>query len=151
MSSNSTEANHHIHVPRATDMRTMHVFFARHTLSVSNVAAAWFSEFHSRRTEVLIRVSDGAPFHGGRFRLIDGTVDKEPHLEMQNSTVQLVWERDELRITAQSWLVGIDEDTDLYMRIQTFLSTCTTMMSWTTTHAGLRTRCLLTGVRCDAV
>ena len=71
----------------------------------------------------------GAPFHGARFRLIDGAVEEEPHLEMQNSTVQLVWELDELRITAQSWLVGMDEDTELYMRIQTFLSTGTTMMS----------------------
>ena len=76
----------------------------------------------------------GAPFQGARFRLIDGAVDEEPHLEMQNSTVQLVWELDELRITAQSWLVGMDEDTDLYMRIQTFLSTSTTMMSQCSTQ-----------------
>ena len=75
-----------------------------------------------------------APFHGVKFRLIDGAVDDEPHLEMQNSRVQLVWELDELRITAQSWLVGMDEDTDLYMRIQTFLSTCTTMMSQCSTQ-----------------
>ena len=56
---------------------------------------------------------------------------------MQNSTVQLVWELDELRITAQSWLVGMDEDTDLYMRIQTFLSTWTTMMSQCSTQRTL--------------
>ena len=68
----------------------------------------------------------GTPFQGARFRLIDGAVDEEPHLEIQNSTVQLVWELDEMRITAQSWLVGMDEDTDLYMRIQAFLSTSTT-------------------------
>ena len=76
----------------------------------------------------------GTPFQGAKFRLIDGAVDEEPHLEMQNSTVQLVWELDELRITAQSWLVGTYEDTDLYMRIQTFLSTCTTMLSQCSTQ-----------------
>ena len=70
----------------------------------------------------------GAPFQCARFRLIDGAVDEDPHLEMQNSTVQLVWELDELRITAQSWLVGMDEDTDLYMR------TWTTMMSQCSTQ-----------------
>ena len=68
----------------------------------------------------------GAPFQGASFRLFDGAVDEQPHLEMQNSTAQLVWELDELRITAQSWLVGMDEDTDLYMPIQAFLSTFTT-------------------------
>ena len=136
VSSNSREANHHLHVPRATHIRTMHAHLARHTLSFCNVAAAWFSEFHSRRAEVLIRVSDSCSAHsqGARFRLTDGAVDDEPHLEMQNSTVQLVWELDELRITAQSWLVGMDEDMDLYMRIQTFLTPCTTMMSQCSTQ-----------------
>ena len=46
----------------------------------------------------------GALFQGAKFRLIDSTADEQPQLDM-------------------------DEDTDLCMRIQTFLSTCTTMMS----------------------
>ena len=38
VSSNSREANHHLHVPLATHIRTKHAHLARHTLSCCNVA-----------------------------------------------------------------------------------------------------------------
>ena len=38
-----------------------------------------------------------------KLRLVDGTTDEQPHLETQNSTIQLVLELVDLMITALSW------------------------------------------------
>ena len=51
----------------------------------------------------------GALFLVAKFRLVDGTTDEQPHLETQNSTVQFVWELDDLMTTAQSWKAMIFE------------------------------------------
>ena len=49
----------------------------------------------------------GPQFYSRRAEVLAHLFDEQPHLEMQNSKIQLVWALDEQRITAQSWLVGM--------------------------------------------
>ena len=83
----------------------------------------------------------GAPFQGAKFRLVDGAVDQEPHLEMQNSRVQLASPRN----------LGLWAWTKTRTCTCGSKRSCQLVQRWTTTHAGLLTRCLLIGVRCEAV
>ena len=61
---------------------------------------------------------------GAKLRLSGGTVDEHPQLQVRNTASLLGFEFDELEVTAQSWLVGIDEDTDWYMRSSHLVNVC---------------------------